>query len=115
MNVRFLNIMALIGCGCYLAGNISYDILYNEGKEPSPLIFYIPLSVMIFTLILLCKDYAKKQRDIIYPFWWFFTILAAGQVVKFLIFSPYLQLVSDYGFLAMALIGLLYKLYKLKK
>lgn len=114
MNQRFLNILALLGCLSFLVGNIAYDWLDTPDSPANPNIFYLPFSVMVFSLILLCYDYAKKQNKIIGIFWWFFLWMSIGQLVKFILFNPFHQLISDYAFLTLALLGVLYKLYQIK-
>lgn len=115
MNQRFLNINALLGCLFFLIGNIVYDWLDTPEDLANYRIFYIPFSYMVFALILLAKDYAQKQRRPIYIFWWFFMWLSIGQIVKFLLFNPFLQMISDYGFLGIAILGTIYKLYNANK
>lgn len=114
MNVRILNINALLSCLSFLVGNITYDWMTTPTHEADYRIFYIPLSYMVFSLVLLGKDYAKKQGGKIYVFWWSFWWLSIAWVIKFLLFYPYLQMLSDYGFLGMVIIGTVYKLYNVK-
>lgn len=108
------NIFALICCGCFLAGNILYDHIdvpcpYDCATAADYRIFYVPLSLMIFSLILLSKKNSTKRLE---PFWWFFMWLSVGQMVKFFLFNPFLQMLSDYGFLGIVTIGLIYKLIR---
>lgn len=114
MNQKVLNILALVGCFSFLFGNIAYDWLDKPDSPANPNIFYLQFSIMVFTLVLMCYDYAKKQRKIIAIFWWFFLWMSIGQLVKFALFNPFVQLISDYAFLTLALLGVLYKLYQLK-
>lgn len=103
------HIFALICCLSFLAGNVLYDWLDTPDKPADYRIYYVPLSLMIFSLILLCKKNATKKTE---PYWCFFMWLSIGQIVKFLIFNPFLQMLSDYGFLGVVTIGLIYKLIK---
>ncbi len=106
---RQTQIFTLLCCAFFLAGNIAYDWLDTPENPADYRIFYVPLSLMIFALILNGKKNATKQTE---PYWWFFLWLSIGQMVKFLIFNPYLQMLSDYGFLALVTIGLTIKLIK---
>lgn len=114
MNPRILNIFGLLSCALFLCANIVFDIWDTPGHPLDYRLFYIPLSIMIFALILLAKDYARKAGGGIYIFWWGFSWLSVGQVVKFIIFNPYIQMVSDYLFLSLVIIGAIIKLWKLK-
>lgn len=115
MNPRVLNTFALVSCTLFLCANIVFDIWDSPEHPLDYRVFYIPLSVMIFSLVLLVKDYAKKNGGKVYVFWWFFLWMSTGQLVKFIIFNPYIQLVSDYLFLALAIIGVIIKVWKLKR
>jgi len=102
-------ILALLTCGLYLAANIVYDWLDTPEQPADYRIYYIPLSLMIFALILNGKKHASNKAK---PYWWAFMWLAIGQLVKFILFNPFLQMLSDYGFLLLVVIGLIYKLIK---
>jgi len=110
-----LNIFALASCGLFLAGNITYDQLGTDEQPPDYRIFYVPLSVMIFALILLCKESAKLQGNTIQALWWFFLWLSISQMIKMWLFNPFIKTINDYGFLVVALIFFFYKLLKKQK
>lgn len=114
MNTRFLHICGLVSCALFLIGNIAFDILDKPESPADYRIYYIPLSLMVFILILMAKDYAKKESKAVFILWWFFFWLSIGQIVKFIIFNPFIQMVSDYLFLGLASIGTIIKLCKLK-
>jgi hypothetical protein len=114
MNKRFLHIAGLFSCFCFLVGNILFDVLDTPLHPADYRLYYIPLSVMIFVLVALAKDYAKKESHVVFIFWWFFFWLSVGQMVKFAIFNPYIQMVSDYLFLALTGTGTIIKLCQLK-
>ncbi len=104
-----MNKFALISCLCFLVGNITFDILDTPEHPADYRIYYLPLSIMIFALILVAR---KSTVGTMRTIWSFFMWLAVGQVVKFLITNPFIQMISDYLFLAIVTIGTLYKLAK---
>lgn len=110
MNIRFLNMLGLSGCLMFLIGNITYDILDTPESPADYRIFYIPFSFMTFSLLTLAKDYAKKQTHTLFVLWWGFWWLSIGQCIKFLFFNPFLQMISDYGFLAFVIAGVIYRI-----
>jgi len=109
MKFKQTQIFALICCLCFLAGNILYDWLSTDDAPADYRIFYVPFSLMVFALILNGYKHATKKTE---PYWWFFLWLSIGQMIKFLLFNPYLQMISDYLFLALVVIGLIYKLIR---
>ena len=114
MNTRFLHTCALFGCSLFLGGNIVFD-LYDTPQHPADYrIFYIPFSVMVFTLVVLARDYAKKEGKVILIFWNFFLWMSIAQIVKFVGFNPFIKMISDYLFLTVASIGTIIKLWRLK-
>lgn len=114
MNKSFIHILALIGCSLFLVGNIVFDLLDTPESPADYRIFYIPFSFMVFTLILLAKDYAKTESKVLHIIWWFFLWLSIGQIIKFLLFNPFHRMISDYGFLGIAILGTIVKLCQLK-
>lgn len=103
MNTRVLNIIAISSCFLYLFGNIVYALMDNPTGTANPKIYYIPDAIKNFALIWLCWEYAKKFNGIIYILWYFFIWLSLGQLVNFLLFNPYYEMVSDRVFFIIAI------------
>lgn len=61
MNINYLHRIGLLSCFSYLIGNIAFDIMDSPEYPANPNIFYIPLGVMTFCLILIIWEYSKKN------------------------------------------------------
>lgn len=114
VNIKQTNIFALLCCGFYLLANIYYDWVdipceYNCPTAVDARIYFIPLSLMIFAISLLCKKHSPKNTE---PYWWAIVWLSIMQMTKFIGFNPYFQMISDYFILGLITIGLIYKLIK---
>lgn len=103
------HIFALVCCLFFLLGNIYFDWADTPDNPADGRIFFIPMSVMIFSLILLCDEYSPEKLK---PYWWVFIWLSIGQIIKFIGFNPYVKMLSDYAFLAIIIIGFIYKIRK---
>ena len=104
-------IFALVSCTLFLTGNVLYDRLGTEENAPDYRIFYIPLSVMLFSLILLAKDFVRKD-SVLDIFWEAFLWLSFLWVVKFIGFNPFVIMLSDYLVLGIVIIRVTYKTFK---
>lgn len=112
--IKQLNIFALLCCGFYLVANIYYDLVdipceYNCPTALDGRIVYFPMGLLIFALSLLCKVNSPKNIE---PYWWVIVWLSVMQLIKFIGFNPYVQMISDYFILGLVTIGLIYKLIK---
>lgn len=115
MNLRFLNIIALLGCASYLLGNVAYSLLDNPIGSASPYLFYIPMAFLMVALIWLAWEYSKKQTPVIRELWMFFLVLSVGQLIKFAISNPFVEAYNDYVWGFVATIRLLYKLLQTRR
>lgn len=104
MNIKYLHTVGLFSCTAYLGGNIAFDLLDTPEKPANPSIFYVPLAVMIFSLILIIWEYSKKQSSLIQDLWLCFLMLSISQLIKFTIFNPYVRTVNDYALLVVVII-----------
>ena len=115
MNKKILHIIGLVSCFSYLGGNIVYDLLDTPEHPANPSIFYIPLGVMIFSLILIIWEYAKNQSSLIHDLWLSFLMLSISQLIKFTIFNPYVRTVNDYALLVVVIIFTVKRLIRKRK
>lgn len=109
---RCLNIFALVSCLLFLIGNVYYDQFDTPESPVDYRVFYIPLALMVFSLILLAKEYAKLQGKVIQVCWGLFFWLSVGWLIKFCLFNPFLKTINDYVYLGMIII---YGITELKK
>lgn len=108
MSKKAFNIIALLGCLGYLIGNILYDTV-----SKNPYIYYIPLGIMIFTLVLL--SWQNTKEGILKEFWLGFLILSVSQVIKFTIFNPFVQTINDYAWLLVVVVFIVRRIHRLRK
>lgn len=114
MNPKILNIIAIGSCFLFLFGNIIFALTDNPTGTANPKIYYIPDAIKNFALIWLCWEYAKKFKGVIYLLWVFFLWLSAGQLVNFMLFNPYYEMISDRVFLVVAVIDFIIRYKKLR-
>jgi len=118
MNPNFKNIVALVTCWIFLAGNIAYDLFDKNiihcddslAKDYSYW-YFAPQSIMVFALIWVGKDLAERQRRRIKAQWFFFYVLALGDVVKNILFNPVNFSVAEYWYFIVAVSVTLMKFY----
>ncbi len=103
------NAFALISCFIYLVGSVVYDRMDSPESPADYHIYYIPLSLMIFALIL------KAKQGHINPLWNLFMWLSIGQLIKMCLFNPFLQTFNDYVYLACVVIFVAHQFVKNKK
>lgn len=80
----------------------------------NPKIYYVPLGIMTFCLVLLAYEHSKKESPIIKILWWFFLVMAMSQLVKLSVTNPQIYSISEYSFLTIALVGVVIKVFKIK-
>lgn len=114
MNTRFLNIIGLLSCWCFLIGNIIFDML--EAKQSHLYVeqpleikdysswYFIPQALMIMCLLIICNDFAKKEVKKIRMQWYFFTLLSVSNVVKNIVLNPINFAINEYIILAVCIL-----------
>lgn len=86
-----LRIWAIIISGlCFTIGNITWS-LCNE-----PRVFYIPLAVFLLLLIYEVHEPTKKKTVVQLYFIRYFIFLAAGNVVKQVLYNETIDQINDY-------------------
>ena len=116
--MRAAHIFGLLSCALYLGCNIAYDWIdipceYNCPTAADSRLFFIPFSLMVFVLSLICRLSAKQNGfNVMEIIWDAFMWLSILQVVKFVGFNPFLQMLSDYAVLLIIAVRVTYKIIK---
>jgi len=113
---KYINSFALLSCGVYLVANIYYDLIdipcdYNCPTALDGRVVFIPMSFMVFALILKCMIGATRHKGL----WSFFFWLSVGQLTKMCLFNPFLQTLNDYVYLACVAAYIIHQFVKSKK
>lgn len=95
----------IIAVVCFTAGNILWPYLGD------PKFFYIPLAVLLFLLLLYVKLNAKVNCYVKHLLTWC-VLLAGGNVIKQVFYSPELSQVNDYWWGAIITVWLIAMLIK---
>lgn len=119
---KVLSTLGLIMCWVYLMACITYDILdkqtmpeVNDPGRANPLLYCIPLYLLMDTLIFCAYSNFKKYGKY-HEFQWFgFIMLSASQTTKNIFFNPTIQTFNDYFYLAVIIIYVIFRLVKKKK
>ena len=92
-----------------------YALMDNPQGTANPKIYYIPDGIKNFALIWLCWEYAKRFKGVIFLLWTFFMWLSIGQLINFMFFNPYYEMISDRVFFIIAIIDFITRYKKMRK
>lgn len=99
-------IIAIIVSGaCFTLGNVLWP-LFNEPK-----VFYVPLAIFLFLLVLYVKQTAPKEKKTWHILLEWLLLLAAGNIIKQLFYTETIKQVNDYVWGALLTINLTHKLF----
>lgn len=118
MNTRLIYVLSILSGALFLAGSVAYYILDQKGCEIDYSdLFFLPLSLMIFTLWLTVCEMIKGKvgYNIIYVIICFFRNISVGMCAHYFLENSRFNGFIDWTIITVSILKMLYDFVKLVK